>query len=365
MTLRLERQRHAELRYFDYTLAPLRDETGEICRRDVVHRRRHRARARAPPRATRRARRPSSRTARKDEFLAMLGHELRNPLAPILTALQLMELRARRRVPARARGDRAPGQAPGAARRRPARRLAHHARQDRAARASAIDLADVVAKAIEMASPLLEQRGHELDVDRAARPARRRRRDAARAGDREPAHQRGEVHRARRPHRRQRRARRRRCVDLRVRDTGIGIAPEMLPQVFDMFVQERQALDRSQGGLGLGLAIVREPRRAARRHRRGAERRPAARAASSSCGCRRRRAARADVRRGSARAELPRVQPRAARPGRRRQRRRRRHARRRARAARLHDCARARRPAALAVARACTRRSRCSTSACR
>ncbi len=40
-------------------------------------------------------------------------------------------------------------------------------------------------------------------------------------------------------------------------DTGIGIAPEMLPHVFDMFVQERQALDRSRGGLGLGLSIVR------------------------------------------------------------------------------------------------------------
>ena len=46
-------------------------------------------------------------------------------------------------------------------------------------------------------------------------------------------------------------------VVLRVRDTGIGIAPDVLPHVFDLFVQERQALDRSQGGLGLGLTIVR------------------------------------------------------------------------------------------------------------
>jgi len=42
-----------------------------------------------------------------------------------------------------------------------------------------------------------------------------------------------------------------------LRDTGIGIAPEVLPRVFDLFVQERQAIDRSQGGLGLGLTIVR------------------------------------------------------------------------------------------------------------
>jgi CheY-like chemotaxis protein len=46
-------------------------------------------------------------------------------------------------------------------------------------------------------------------------------------------------------------------VVLRVRDTGIGIAPDVLPRIFDLFVQERQAIDRSQGGLGLGLSIVR------------------------------------------------------------------------------------------------------------
>jgi CheY-like chemotaxis protein len=46
-------------------------------------------------------------------------------------------------------------------------------------------------------------------------------------------------------------------VVLRVVDTGIGIAADVLPRVFDLFVQERQAIDRSQGGLGLGLTIVR------------------------------------------------------------------------------------------------------------
>jgi CheY-like chemotaxis protein len=46
-------------------------------------------------------------------------------------------------------------------------------------------------------------------------------------------------------------------VVIAVRDTGIGIAPEALPHIFDLFVQERQALDRSQGGLGIGLTIVR------------------------------------------------------------------------------------------------------------
>ena len=51
--------------------------------------------------------------------------------------------------------------------------------------------------------------------------------------------------------------RRARRVVIRVRDTGIGIAPDVLPHVFDLFVQERQDIDRSQGGLGLGLTIVR------------------------------------------------------------------------------------------------------------
>ncbi len=46
-------------------------------------------------------------------------------------------------------------------------------------------------------------------------------------------------------------------VILRIRDTGIGLSAEIQPRVFDLFVQEHQALDRAQGGLGLGLAIVR------------------------------------------------------------------------------------------------------------
>ena len=44
---------------------------------------------------------------------------------------------------------------------------------------------------------------------------------------------------------------------LRVRDTGMGIPPEILPRIFELFVQDRQAIDRSQGGLGIGLSIVR------------------------------------------------------------------------------------------------------------
>ncbi len=156
----------------------------------------------------------------KDEFLAMLGYELRNPLAPILIALQLMQLRGEER----------------SARERTAieRQVRHLARLvddlldvSRITRGGVelrrelVELSDVVAKAIEMASPLFEQRAHALSV-----MCRRR----ACAGDE---------------------------VVLSVRDTGIGMAADVLPRVFDLFVQERQALDRSQGGLGLDLAIVR------------------------------------------------------------------------------------------------------------
>ena len=45
-------------------------------------------------------------------------------------------------------------------------------------------------------------------------------------------------------------------VVIRVKDTGIGIAPELLPRIFDLFTQEARSLDRSQGGLGLGLTVV-------------------------------------------------------------------------------------------------------------
>ncbi|WP_437798850.1 ATP-binding protein [Sorangium sp. So ce693] len=202
------------------------------------------------------ARRDAERANRaKDEFLAMLGHELRNPLAPIVTALHLMRLRA---------GGHAERE------RLVIERQIKHltALVDDLLDVSRItrgkvelkkqrtELAEVVAKAVELASPLLEQRRHHLtvtvpssglavdgDVMRLAQVISNLLTNAAKYTESG-----GEI--AVRAERTEGE------VVLSVRDNGIGIAPEMLASVFERFVQERQALDRSQGGLGLGLAIV-------------------------------------------------------------------------------------------------------------
>jgi PAS domain S-box-containing protein len=191
----------------------------------------------------------------KDEFLAMLGHELRNPLAPILTALHLMQLRGVGAEKERTIID---------------RQVKHLARLvddlldvsritsgKIALKKERVELGAVVARAIEMASPLLEKRGIDLvlslpavglpveaDPARLAQVVCNLFTNAAKYSE-----QRGNVWVTGRQEADQ--------VVLTVRDSGIGIAPEMLPRIFDWFVQERQALDRSQGGLGLGLAIVR------------------------------------------------------------------------------------------------------------
>ena len=192
----------------------------------------------------------------KDQFLAVLGHELRNPLAPISNAVHLMALKGDTGVEAE--------------RRIIERQLVHVTRlvddlldvsritQGKIQlKREPVELAGVVASAIEMASPLLERQRHELtlnlpqrglaveaDAARLAQVVSNLLTNAAKytppggritvTGNLEGGD-----------------------VMLTVRDTGIGIERQMLPQIFEPFTQERQALDRAQGGLGLGLAIVR------------------------------------------------------------------------------------------------------------
>ena len=196
----------------------------------------------------------------KDEFLAMLAHELRNPLAPIVTAAALLrrarDAGDRREQCGRHRG--AAGAQPGAPARRPARRLAHHPRPDRAAPDRASSIADAVERALEATRPLVDERRHVVSVTLPPTAAvRRRRPGAARAGDRQPAEQRRQVHRRRRAHRRGRRARRATRSCCAVRDTGIGHRrADMLPRVFELFVQGDQSLAHRPGGLGIGLTLV-------------------------------------------------------------------------------------------------------------
>jgi PAS domain S-box-containing protein len=193
---------------------------------------------------------------RKDEFLALLSHELRNPLAPILTAAQLLQRR---------------GDATTTREREVILRQSQHLVRlvddllevSRAARGKValakvpIELASVVGKAVEATGPLLEQGQHELHLSvpseglriegdevrltqvvsnlltNAARYTPRRGRIDV-TGTREGSD-----------------------VVLRVRDNGKGIDPELLPKMFEMFVQGPRGPDRAEGGLGLGLSLVR------------------------------------------------------------------------------------------------------------
>jgi signal transduction histidine kinase/CheY-like chemotaxis protein len=195
---------------------------------------------------------------RKDEFLAMLAHELRNPLAPIVTALGLLRTRdsdAQFVARQRALVERQVGQLS---------RLVDDlldvsrvARGKLELRKEPVELASVVSRAVEAAQPLLTRFRHALSVvppeeplflvadparlsqvisnllNNAAKytpPGGRVRLSVEREGDE---------------------------AVLRVRDTGIGIDAELLPHVFDLFVQGHDAPEHARGGLGIGLSLVR------------------------------------------------------------------------------------------------------------
>ena len=191
----------------------------------------------------------------KDEFIAMLGHELRNPLAPIKTAVHLLKLRAKDSVPREVSVIE--------------RQLQHITRLvddlldvSRIAGGKVVlvkdtvEVAELVAEAIETASPLIEQSRHALvlqvpkqalivDVDR-TRMTQVFSNLLANAAKYTPAGGRVSVTASREGDN----------VVIAVEDTGTGISSELLPSVFDLFVQSRQTLNRAQGGLGLGLSIV-------------------------------------------------------------------------------------------------------------
>jgi signal transduction histidine kinase/ActR/RegA family two-component response regulator len=191
----------------------------------------------------------------KDEFLAMLGHELRNPLSPIVTALELMKLRR--------------GQETHTEQQIIERQVKHLVRLvddllDVAKitrgkvelKKESVEVADVLTKAVEIASHLFEQRRHRLTIEvprqglvwtgdpvRLAQAVANLLTNAARytnpGGDVRLSAERDDDE-----------------LVISVVDNGVGIAPEMLPQVFDLFVQGKRSSDRAEGGLGIGLALV-------------------------------------------------------------------------------------------------------------
>ncbi|MFZ6184173.1 PAS domain S-box protein [Nannocystis pusilla] len=196
---------------------------------------------------------------RKDEFLATLAHELRNPLAPLRNGLAILrragfdEEMAER---AREMMERQLGQ------------MVHliddlldvsrisrgkiELRKDRVA------LGQVLQSAIETVQPLIERHRHELTVESPPEPVFVEA-DAVRLAQ-VFANLLGNAAKFTPPggHICLTIERRAGGVAVRVKDDGIGIEPEMLPRVFDLFAQVTDTYERSQGGLGIGLSLVKQ-----------------------------------------------------------------------------------------------------------
>ena len=195
---------------------------------------------------------------RKDEFLAMLSHELRNPLASIRNAAHLLQMQ-RERTPIQAKAhDMIERQVSQLARLVDDLLEVSRISTGRVRlKSESLDLREIIERACETTRPQIEQRAQSLKRSLPAEPlwvkgdpvrleqvAVNLLNNASKYTDRG-----GQI-----------------SVTLQregdeavlyVRDNGVGIAPEMLPRIFDLFTQADHSLDRAQGGLGIGLALVR------------------------------------------------------------------------------------------------------------
>ncbi len=231
------------------SISPLKDESGRIIgasdiTRDISERKRLEQELREADR-------------RKDEFLAILAHELRNPLAPIRNALQIIRLA----------GDNKPAIEKAAiVMERQLQQMvrliddlmdvSRITRNKLKLNRERVDLATVARHAVETSRPLIEAAGHELtvalpdepiyvdaDVARLGQVFSNLLNNAAkyteRGGRIALTLQREGSH-----------------AVVRVKDTGVGISAEHLPHIFEMFSQVERSLERSQGGLGIGLNLA-------------------------------------------------------------------------------------------------------------
>ncbi len=235
-------------------LTPLRDASGALIgyakvTRDLTERVRL-------ERERRRLVRAEETERRKDEFLAIMGHELRNPLAPMVTALHLLKLRSL------AGNEKELAVMD--------RQLKHMMRLvddlldvSRMLRGKlqlnrrGVEVAELVAQAVEVARPLAQKKGQELrvevpagglrvhvDADRMVQVFGNLLTNAAKyTGDG--------------GHLKVSAAAVEALVEVVIEDDGVGISADLIPRVFDLFSQGEQGIDRKQGGLGIGLAVAR------------------------------------------------------------------------------------------------------------
>jgi signal transduction histidine kinase/ActR/RegA family two-component response regulator len=251
LPVRLQREPEGPLeeRYIDFVYQPIRAENGQVNGifvegSDVTDRKLVEDELRAANR-------------QKDQLLAMLAHELRNPLAPIMTAAQLLKLG---RLDAKSVANASEIIV----------RQAEHMTDlvndlldvSRVTRGlvtlekEELDLNVIVAAAVEQVRPLIDMRRHALTLQLSGQPAHV-------TGDRTRLVQvlsnilnnaakytapGGRIVLAVTVEAQQ--------ATVAVRDNGVGIAPEVLPYIFDLFTQAERTPDRSQGGLGIGLALV-------------------------------------------------------------------------------------------------------------
>lgn len=194
---------------------------------------------------------------RKDEFLAVLSHELRNPLAPIQSAVEVLRTTESKEPDVHWARDVINRQVDQMARliedlldvsRINQGKIRLHRER--------VPLSAMVASAVETVRPLVEGRGHVLDIQlppddvelvcdpiRVAQVIANLLNNAAKYTD-----ECGRIRVTARVDGRE--------VELRVKDTGIGIPREFLPRIFETFSQADRSLERARGGLGIGLTLV-------------------------------------------------------------------------------------------------------------